>query len=303
MHVAWKGRFRPDPARPPITLARVQAQVASRLARAPRFRRRLAFPPGGFAHPVWVDAEDFDMRRHVVALAGDDEPLARARASTRSPTPRSRARSTARTRCGRSISRRASRTGRVGLVMKIHHALVDGKSALASRCCCSTSTRTRPSRPRRRSWAGGPGARRGAARGRRARGLRHRAAAGARPRRARGRIAGPAGRHAAPGGDGGRRGRRAPGAVLVPQRPDRPAAHARRPLAAGRASCSRSSAPATLAQRRRARRGRRRAAPARAAAARRARAAQGDGARVAPRRAARRPRWATASPSSSSRCR
>ena len=47
MHVAWKGRFSPDPARPPITLARVRAQVASRLGSAPRFRMRLAFPPGG----------------------------------------------------------------------------------------------------------------------------------------------------------------------------------------------------------------------------------------------------------------
>ena len=31
---------------------------------------RLAFPPGGFAAPVWVDAEGFDLRRHVVALSG-----------------------------------------------------------------------------------------------------------------------------------------------------------------------------------------------------------------------------------------
>ena len=69
MHVAWKGRFRPDPARPPITLARVRAQVASRLGSAPRFRMRLAFPPGGFAAPVWVDAEGFDLRRHVMALS------------------------------------------------------------------------------------------------------------------------------------------------------------------------------------------------------------------------------------------
>ena len=49
MHVAWKGRFRPGPGRPPITLARVIAQVASRLGGAPRFRMRLAYPAGGFA--------------------------------------------------------------------------------------------------------------------------------------------------------------------------------------------------------------------------------------------------------------
>ena len=130
MHVAWRGRFRPDPARPPITLARVQAQVASRLDSTPRFRQRLAFPPGGFAHPVWVGADHFDVRRHVVALGGDDEPLSPARFDALAD---------------RALSRRLDRMhplweihlaprledGTVGLLMKIHHALVDGKSALA----------------------------------------------------------------------------------------------------------------------------------------------------------------------------
>jgi WS/DGAT/MGAT family acyltransferase len=128
MHVAWKGRFRPAAGRPPITVRRVQAQVASRLGSAPRFRQRLAFPPGGFAHPVWVDAERFDIRRHVVALA--DERLSATRFDALAD---------------HALSRPLDRThplweihlapsledGTVGLVMKIHHALVDGKSALA----------------------------------------------------------------------------------------------------------------------------------------------------------------------------
>ena len=114
MHVAWKGRFEPDPSRPPITLARVRAQVASRLGGAPRFRMRLAFPPGGFAAPVWVDAEGFDLRRHVVALSPRRRGASRGASSTRGPTPRSHARSTARTRCGRSTSPRGSTTGASG---------------------------------------------------------------------------------------------------------------------------------------------------------------------------------------------
>ena len=130
MHVAWRGRFRPDPARPPITLERVQAQVASRLDAAPRFRRRLAFPPGGFAHPVWVDAEGFDLRRHVVALAGDDEPLARARFDALSDTALSRALDRTQPLWEIHLAPRLE-DGTAGLVMKIHHALVDGKSALA----------------------------------------------------------------------------------------------------------------------------------------------------------------------------
>jgi diacylglycerol O-acyltransferase len=130
MHVAWKGRFRPDPERPPITLARVRGQVASRLGSAPRFRMRLAFPPGGFAAPVWVDAEGFDLRRHVVGLAADDEVLARgefdARADAALSSPLDRSHPLWEIHLAPRLE-----DGSVGLVMKIHHAMVDGKSALA----------------------------------------------------------------------------------------------------------------------------------------------------------------------------
>ena len=128
MHVAWRGRFRPDPARPPITLERVRAQVASRLDSAPRFRRRLAFPPGGFAHPVWVDAEQFDIRRHVLALA--DEPLSEARFDALSDTVLSRPLDRMHPLWEIHLAPKLE-DGTVGLLMKIHHALVDGKSALA----------------------------------------------------------------------------------------------------------------------------------------------------------------------------
>ena len=130
MHVAWKGRFRPDPSRPPITLARVRAQVASRLGGTPRFRMRLAFPAGGFAAPVWVDAEGFDLRRHVVALSTDGELLARgefdARADTALSSPLDRSHPLWEIHLAPRLE-----DGSVGLVMKIHHAMVDGKSALA----------------------------------------------------------------------------------------------------------------------------------------------------------------------------
>jgi diacylglycerol O-acyltransferase / wax synthase len=130
MHVAWKGRFRPAAGRPPITVRRVQAQVASRLDAAPRFRRRLGFPPGGFAHPVWVDAERFDIRRHVVALAGQHAGMPATRFDALADTVLSQALD--RTHPLWEIHLAPSlEDGTVGLVMKIHHALVDGKSALA----------------------------------------------------------------------------------------------------------------------------------------------------------------------------
>lgn len=128
MHVAWRGRFRPDPARPPITLEPVRAQVASRLDSTPRFRRRLAFPPGSFAHPVWVDAERFDIRRHVLALAA--APLSQARFDALSDTVLSRPLDRMHPLWEIHLAPQLE-DGTVGLLMKIHHALVDGKSALA----------------------------------------------------------------------------------------------------------------------------------------------------------------------------
>src|SRR3954454_13397821 len=130
MHVAWKGRFRPAPGRPPITLARVRAQVASRLGAAPRFRRRLAFPPAGIGRPLWVDAEGFDLRRHVVALAADDEILERADFDARADLALSAGLDRAHPLWEIHLAPRLA-DGTVGLLMKIHHALVDGKSALA----------------------------------------------------------------------------------------------------------------------------------------------------------------------------
>src|SRR5215218_3102539 len=133
MHVAWKGRFRPAAHRGPITLARVRAQVASRLDAAPRFRRRLAFLGGWadmLARPVWVDAEGFDVRRHVVALAGDDEVLARAEFDALADARLSRGLDRAHPLWEIHLAPRLD-DGTTGLVMKIHHALVDGKSALA----------------------------------------------------------------------------------------------------------------------------------------------------------------------------
>lgn len=129
MHVAWKGFFRPLPDRVPVTLAGLRAHVGSRLRHAPRFRQRLAFPPGGLADPVWVDDERFNLGYHVEALAGDDEPISRARfdeladLALSEPLDRSRA-------LWRILVAPRLEDSNLGLVMKAHHAMVDGKSAV-----------------------------------------------------------------------------------------------------------------------------------------------------------------------------
>jgi len=128
MHVAWKGIFEPRPGRP-VSGDELRRAIAGRLRHAPRFRQRLAFTPGGFAEPVWVDDERFDVAEHVVALAEPGQVLARARfdelcdAVLSLPLDRSRA------LWSLHVAPQLE-DGSLGLVMKAHHAMVDGKSAV-----------------------------------------------------------------------------------------------------------------------------------------------------------------------------
>ena len=130
MHVGWKGRFAPGPGRPPITLERVRAQVAARLSLAPRFRQRLAFLPGNFGPPAWVDDERFDIRAHVLALGHEEEVVPRKRfdalADLVLSTPLDRGRALWEVHVAPRLE-----DGTAGVVMKAHHAMVDGLSAVA----------------------------------------------------------------------------------------------------------------------------------------------------------------------------
>jgi len=50
----------------PVDLTRLKAVLTERLiGRYPRFRQRLAVPPGPFGRPRWVDDADFDLDRHI----------------------------------------------------------------------------------------------------------------------------------------------------------------------------------------------------------------------------------------------
>lgn len=129
MHIAWKGRFRPRPGSRPVTLEALRASVGARLRHAERFRQRLAYPPGGLAEPVWVDDERFSVDEHVVALGEPGEPLGRARfdelVDIVLSQPLDRTRALWRVHLAPRLE-----DGTVGVVMKVHHAMVDGKSAV-----------------------------------------------------------------------------------------------------------------------------------------------------------------------------
>jgi diacylglycerol O-acyltransferase / wax synthase len=129
MHVAWSSTFRVAPGAPPPTLSRLRRSIAARLDRAPRFRRRLARPLPGMGEPFWVDDPHFDVAEQVLQLGTRGEELDDRRFGLlcdqvlSMPLPRSRPLW--------EIHLAPRLTGRrCGLVAKIHHALVDGKSAL-----------------------------------------------------------------------------------------------------------------------------------------------------------------------------
>ncbi|PTL60514.1 wax ester/triacylglycerol synthase family O-acyltransferase [Paraconexibacter algicola] len=129
MHVAWKGRFAPRADGRPVTIEALRASVSARLRYAERFRQRVAFPPAGFGEPVWIDDERFDIAAHVVPMSAPDEPLSRARfdelVDRCLSTPLDRTRALWRIELAPQLE-----DGTIGMVMKIHHAMVDGKSAV-----------------------------------------------------------------------------------------------------------------------------------------------------------------------------
>jgi WS/DGAT/MGAT family acyltransferase len=114
-----------------LTRAMVAARIEERIHLIPRLRQRLEEPPLGIANPVWTDDTSFDIDWHVRQASlpesdgGDhDEQLSWL--------------------VGREFSHRLDRArplweatlieglqdGRQGLLMKVHHALVDGMAAI-----------------------------------------------------------------------------------------------------------------------------------------------------------------------------
>ena len=106
----------------------VVERVENRLHLVPRYRQRLEEAPLGIANPIWVDDESFDVHWHV----------------RHATLPKPGGRDELATFIGREMSRRLDRSrplwelhvvdglegGRVALVPKMHHALVDGLAAV-----------------------------------------------------------------------------------------------------------------------------------------------------------------------------
>jgi WS/DGAT/MGAT family acyltransferase len=122
MHVGWVALFRPpeDGERP--TFSRMRQFIEARLPRVPRYRQKLAFVPFGIHDPVWVDDPQFDISRHVLhSTESDIDRLLELVLST--PLDRQRPLWEV------WITDRLE-DGRIGLVGKAHHCMVDGIAAV-----------------------------------------------------------------------------------------------------------------------------------------------------------------------------
>jgi len=111
----------------PLTLDRVRRRVESRLAAHRRARQRLAPTPLNLATPAWVDDTSFDIRHHVRLASEPVETRADLVAYA-----------------GKAMAERLDHVrplwcmdfagpledGRTGLVIRIHHCMADGITAL-----------------------------------------------------------------------------------------------------------------------------------------------------------------------------
>lgn len=121
MHVGWASVFEPpEEGRP--SFEELRDHIARRIPRAPRYRQMIQPVPLGVNAPVWVDDERFDIARHVVRARSDDldEVIASCMSA---PLPHDRP------LWQLCIAERLA-DGRVGVVGKAHHCMVDGIAAV-----------------------------------------------------------------------------------------------------------------------------------------------------------------------------
>jgi WS/DGAT/MGAT family acyltransferase len=147
MHVGWAAVFDPplDGAAP--TFEALRDHMAARLGRAPRYRQRLAPVPFGVADPVWVDDERFDIEHHVLEAQA---PSIDAVAAEAMSSPLEHARPL--WECW--VCPRLE-DGRVGVVGKVHHCMVDGLAAVEFASLLLDATPSPP--PEHDEWHPQPG--------------------------------------------------------------------------------------------------------------------------------------------------
>ncbi len=126
MHVGGVAVF--QPSEQGLDYDRLVELISQRIALVPRYRQKVRWVPGRLTNPLWVDDSEFDVTYHV----------------RRSALPKPGSDGQLRELVGRLMSRQLDRNrplweiylveglsdGRVAVVTKTHHAMVDGVSAV-----------------------------------------------------------------------------------------------------------------------------------------------------------------------------
>jgi diacylglycerol O-acyltransferase / wax synthase len=129
MHVGFSAVFAAPSGRPRPSVEALRERAAGRLHEVPWCRWRLDPAPLGLSEPRWVDDVRFDLGAHIVALTPPEDRVSyasfEALRSTVLSAPLDRSRPLWQIFLVPQLE-----DGRVGMVGKIHHALVDGLAAL-----------------------------------------------------------------------------------------------------------------------------------------------------------------------------
>jgi WS/DGAT/MGAT family acyltransferase len=121
MHVGWAAVLEPPEGRAAPSFEQMRDHISRRLCRAPRYRQRLAPVPLGLVRPAWVDDDRFEIDRHVLYSGSGD---LRALTDTVMSSPLSRERPLW------ELWITELPEGRLGMVGKVHHCMVDGIAAV-----------------------------------------------------------------------------------------------------------------------------------------------------------------------------
>jgi diacylglycerol O-acyltransferase / wax synthase len=122
MHVGWAALFAPPAGGHRRSFTELRDHVERRLDRAPRYRQRLQEVPLGVSEPVWVDDPDFDVMQHVHRARSNDF---RAVADMVLSHPLEHDRPLWELWIADRLD-----DGRIGVVGKVHHCMVDGIAAV-----------------------------------------------------------------------------------------------------------------------------------------------------------------------------
>jgi diacylglycerol O-acyltransferase / wax synthase len=129
MHVGFSAVFAAPSGGPRPSVEALRDRAAGRLHEVPWCRWRLDPAPLGLSEPRWIDDAQFDLAAHIVALTQPDDRVSHASFEALRSTVLSAPLDRSRPLWQISLVPQLE-DGRIGMVGKIHHALVDGLAAL-----------------------------------------------------------------------------------------------------------------------------------------------------------------------------